>query len=53
MNFETIVFTVESGIGRLALIGLIRDIPSCRELIEGAADECCVQLERALSWVQT
>jgi NADH:quinone reductase (non-electrogenic) len=35
------------------VIGLIRDIPSCRELIERVTGECREQLERALSWAQT
>lgn len=35
------------------VIGLIRDIPSCRELIERITGECRAQLERALSWAQT
>jgi nitronate monooxygenase len=35
------------------VVGLIRDIPTCRELIERIIGECRAQLEQALSWAQT
>jgi NAD(P)H-dependent flavin oxidoreductase YrpB (nitropropane dioxygenase family) len=35
------------------VVGLIHDIPSCRELIERITTECRAHLERALSWAQT
>ncbi len=35
------------------VIGLIRDVPTCEELIERITGECRAQLERALSWAHT
>jgi NAD(P)H-dependent flavin oxidoreductase YrpB (nitropropane dioxygenase family) len=34
------------------VVGLIDDIPTCRELVERMATECRAHLHRALSWVE-